>query len=160
MTSFSREVMAVAMAAVGAFLVLGCGGDSDGAGGSSGGGMFSAPAEPEPTMRFGVVWDDLVVDSGKVKSGQSLSHLLDPAGIGPGRVATLAANSRKTWDVRYMKAGHRWWLASKTVRDSADAEARLVPEWFIYERNPKDYALFSLGDTLGVRLGSLSLIHI
>ena len=148
MTSFSREVMAVAFSAIGAFLVLGCGGGSGSARGSSGGGLFSAPAEPEPTMRFGVVWDDLVVDSGKVTSGQSLSHLLDPAGIGPGRIATLAANSRKTWDVRYMKAGHRWWLASETVRDSADAEARLVPKWFIYERNPKDYALFSLGDTL------------
>jgi murein DD-endopeptidase MepM/ murein hydrolase activator NlpD len=53
-----------------------------------------------------------------------------------------------------MKAGHRWWLASKVVRDSAGAEARLLPKWFIYERNPKDYALFSLSDTLGVRLGS------
>ncbi|MEC8368712.1 MAG: peptidoglycan DD-metalloendopeptidase family protein, partial [Bacteroidota bacterium] len=56
--------------------------------------------------------------------------------------------------VRYMKAGHRWWLASETVRDSMGSEARLVPKWFVYERNPKDYALFSLGDTLGVRLDS------
>ena len=154
MRSFSREVMAVALAAMGTFLVLGCGGGFGGAEGSSGGGLFGAAPEPEPTMRFGVVWDSLVVDSGKVKTGQSLSHLLDPAGIGPGRVATLAANSRKTWDVRYMKAGHRWWLASETVRDSMGLEARLVPKWFVYERNPKDYALFSLGDTLGVRLDS------
>ena len=107
MRSFSREVMAVALAAMGTFLVLGCGGGFGGAEGSSGGGLFGAAPEPEPTMRFGVVWDSLVVDSGKVKSGQSLSHLLDPAGIGPGRVATLAANSRKTWDVRYMKAHSR-----------------------------------------------------
>ena len=154
MMSFSREIMAVALAAMGAFLVLGCGGESGSAERWSDGGMLGAPAEPEPTRRFGVVWEDLVVDSGKVKSGQSLSHLLDPAGIGPGRIATLAAKSRKTWDVRYMKAGHRWWLASESVADSADAEAKLVPKWFIYERNPKDYALFSLGDTLGARLGS------
>ena len=116
------------------------------------GGMFQAAPEPEPVRRFGVIWEDLVVDSGKVESGQSLSHLLDPAGIGPGKVATLAANSRKVWDVRYMKAGHRWWLASEAVRDSGEAEARLVPKWLVYERNPKDYARFSLGDTLGVAL--------
>ena len=45
-------------------------------------GGFSKPPVPEPTYRFGVGWDSLVVDSGQVKSGQSLSHLLDPAGIG------------------------------------------------------------------------------
>ena len=84
--------------------------------------------------------------------GESLSHLLDPAGIGPGRIATLAANSRATYDVRNMKAGQRWWLASETVQDSTST--RQVPKWFVYERNPKDYALFSLQDTLGVRLGS------
>ena len=108
--------------------------------------------EPEPIRRFGVVWEDLVVDSGRVSSGESLSHLLDPAGIGPGRIATLAANSRATYDVRNMKAGQRWWLASETVQDSTST--RQVPKWFVYERNPKDYALFSLQDTLGVRLGS------
>ena len=130
-----------------------CGEGPSGFGGHSLGGIFQAQPEREPLRRFGVVWEDLVVDSGTVESGQSLSHLLDPAGIGPGKVATLAANSRKVWDVRYMKAGHRWWLASETVRDSGEAEARLVPKWFVYERNPKDYARFSLGDTLGVRLG-------
>ncbi|MDA0940975.1 MAG: hypothetical protein O2990_08230, partial [Bacteroidetes bacterium] len=145
--------LAWAACAVTAWAVAGCGGEAEPTGAGVGG-VFRAPAEPEPTMRFGVVWDDLLVDSGEVKSGQSLSHILDPAGIGPGRISTLAANSRKTWDVRSMRAGHRWWLASETVRDSADAEARVVPKWFIYERNPKDYALFSLGDTLGVRLGS------
>ncbi|MDG1675512.1 MAG: hypothetical protein P8H88_08720, partial [Flavobacteriales bacterium] len=152
MTFRAKASWVVAVAA--AFWMVACGDGEGGVRGSGAGSMFSAPKEPEPTIRFGVVWDDLVVDSGNVKPGRSLSHLLDPAGIGPGRVATLAANSRKTWDVRYMKAGHRWWLASETVRDSADAEARLVPKWFVYERNPKDYALFSLGDTLGIRLGS------
>ena len=117
-------------------------------------GMFQAAPEPEPEMRFGVIWEGLVVDSGRVASGQSLSHLLDPAGIGPGKVATLAANSRKVWDVRYMKAGHRWWLASESIPDSTGLEASLKPKWLVYERNPKNYARFSLGDTLGVTLSS------
>ena len=101
-------------AALGALLLVwaSCGGGDRGMGG------FSAPPLPEPTYRFGVVWDSLVVDSGQVKSGQSLTHLLDPAGIGPGKVATLAANSRPTYDVRNMRAGREWWLASLPVRDS------------------------------------------
>ena len=95
--------------------------------GDRGMGGFSGPPVPEPTYRFGVVWDSLVVDSGQVKSGQSLSHLLDPAGIGPGKVATLAANSRPTYDVRNMRAGREWWLASLPVRDSLGKQVDLAP---------------------------------
>tara|TARA_B100000989_G_scaffold26300_1_gene16993 strand:+ start:1113 stop:2402 length:1290 start_codon:yes stop_codon:yes gene_type:complete len=151
MKSSSSEAWAFLFLAMTAALAVGCAGGYDG---SSAGGVFSNSASTNPKMRFGVLWEDMLVDSGRVKSGQSLSHLLDPAGIGPGRIATLAANSRQTWDVRNMKAGQRWWLASKAVRDSAEAEPKVVPRWFIYERNPKDYALFSLADTLGVRLDS------
>ena len=50
MRSFSREVLAVALAAMGTFLVLGCGGGFGGAEGSSGGGLFGTAPEPEPTI--------------------------------------------------------------------------------------------------------------
>ena len=102
---------------------------------------------PSPEIRFGIVWDSLVVDSGIVNDGQSLSHILDPYRFGPGKVATLAANSRKTYDVRNMRTGRRWWVAS--AKDSLNK-----PAWLIYERNAIDYVIFSLGDTLGARLGS------
>ena len=104
-------------------------------------------AEAEPRMRFGLFWDSLSVDSGSIKSGQTLSHLLDPYGITPGKVATLAANSKDVYRVTSMRQGKDWWLAS-----SLDS----VPEplWFIYERNNTDYVVFSLKDTLGARLGS------
>tara|TARA_Y100001954_G_C15820389_1_gene609649 strand:+ start:660 stop:1892 length:1233 start_codon:yes stop_codon:yes gene_type:complete len=104
-------------------------------------------AEAEPRIRFGLFWDSLSVDSGSIKSGQTLSHLLDPYGITPGKVATLAANSKDVYRVTSMRQGKDWWLAS-----SLDS----VPEplWFIYERNNTDYVVFSLKDTLGARLGS------
>ena len=38
--------------------------------------------------------------------------------------------------------------------DGVEAEAKVEPKWFVYERNPKDFARFSLGDTLAVTLGS------
>jgi len=102
---------------------------------------------PSPVIRFGLAWDSLVVDSGIVKDGQSLSHILDPYRFGPGNVATLAANSRKIYDVRNMRISRRWWVAS--TNDSLNK-----PAWLVYERNAIDYVVFSLGDTLGARLGS------
>ena len=109
--------------------------------------VIQAEPEPEPRMRFGLYWDSLSVDSGSIKSGQTLSHLLDPYGITPGQVATLAANSKDVYRVTSMRQGNDWWLAS-----SLDS----VPEplWFIYERNNTDYVVFSLKDTLDARLGS------
>lgn len=109
--------------------------------------IFTPDPEPEPLMRFGLFWDSLNVDSGVVKSGQTLSHLLDPYGITPGQVTTLAANSKDVYRVTSMRQGKQWWLGS-----SLDS----IPEplWFIYERNNTDYVVFSLKDTLGARLGT------
>ena len=59
-----------------AFVMLGCGDAEFGSGGR--GGMFQAAPEPEPEMRFGVIWEDLVVDSGKVASFLTLYHSLFP----------------------------------------------------------------------------------
>ena len=111
-------------------------------------GDFIGPHQvPDPEMRFGVVWEGLVVDSGRVKEGQSLSHILDAYKFGSGKVATLAANAKDVYDVRKMRANRRWWIAST-------ADSLNIPEWLIYERNDIDYVVFSLGDTLGAQLGS------
>jgi hypothetical protein len=108
---------------------------------------ISVVLAPDPVIRFDLVWDSLVVDSGKISKNQTLSHLLDDFGIGAGQIATLAANSREVYDVRKMEVEKRWWLAAE--RDTSD-----IPVWFIYERNDFDYVVFSLRDTLGARLGS------
>ena len=58
-------------------------------------GDFIGPHQvPDPEIRFGLVWDSLVVDSGRVKEGQSLSHILNAYEFGSGKVATLAANTK------------------------------------------------------------------
>lgn len=108
---------------------------------------FTPEPEPEPFMRFGLSWDSLNLDSGFVKSGQTLSHLLDPYGITPGQVATLAANSKDVYRVTSMRQGKQWWLGS--TLDSIP-----VPLWFIYEINNTNYVVLSLNDTLGARLGT------
>ncbi|PCJ81660.1 MAG: peptidase M23 [Bacteroidetes bacterium] len=128
-------------------ILFGCGDAIPSSKGSRTSGAFSKIDDPLPIVRFGLYWDSLVVDSGVIKNGQSLSHLLDPYKVGAGKIATLAANSRNTYEVRDMRAGKRWWVATR--RDSLS-----TPAWLIYERNSIDYVVFSLGDTLGARLGS------
>jgi len=99
-------------------------------------------------QRFGLAWHSDAwarVDSGVVKPGQSLSHLLTPHGISTSKVVALAQAARATYDVRKIRSGRNWW-----VTYSNDTAAT----WFVYERNPREFAVFSLADTLGVRLGS------
>lgn len=109
-------------------------------------GVIITSPDPEPRMRFGLYWDSLQVDSGKIKSGQTLSHLLDAYGIPPGQVATLAANSRDVFNVVNMKVGYPWWVASSL-------DSLRVPQWLIYEKSKTDYVVFSLSDTLGAYNG-------
>lgn len=107
-----------------------------------------APEPQAPKERFGIIWSDFLVDSGEVKSGQSLSHLLSPAGLAAGAIANIAESSKPTYDVRSMRAGQPWWLAYR--EDSSQ-----TPAFFIYQRNPMDYAVFNLDSPYGVKLGTL-----
>ena len=109
--------------------------------------IITTDPEPEHRIRFGLFWDSLSVDSGELKSGQTLSHLLDPYGISPGKVATLAANSKDVYRVTSMRQGKSFWVA-------CDLDSARTPLYLIYERNAEDYVVFSLKDTLGARLGS------
>ena len=109
--------------------------------------VFSPEQVPEPEIRYGLVWDSLSVDSGIIKPGQTLSHLLDPYGIGPGKIVTLAANSRPVFNVLNMKVDNKWLCAA--AKDSAS-----TPLYFIYENSNLDYIVFSLCDTLRATRGN------
>ena len=107
------------------------------------------PAIPaEPIERFGLIWETFEVDSGVVASGQSLSHILSPAGMSAGEITLLAQATQSDYDVRNMRSGKSWWIAYD--RDSSASAAH-----FIYQRNARDYARFSLQEPYGVALESL-----
>ena len=107
------------------------------------------PPEPvDPIIRFGLDWETFAIDSGRVASGQSLSHVLDPTGIGAGAIAQIAQTSRGVFDVRSFRAGQPWWIAFE--KDSV-----LLPAHLIYQLNSTDYARFSLQEPYTVVLESL-----
>lgn len=102
----------------------------------------------QPLERFGLIWEHFAVDSGTVRSGQSLSHLLSPAGLSASAIVQIAEASQPDYDVRSMKSGNAWWLAFRN--DSA-----ATPAYFIYQRNAIDYAKFQLEAPFGVHLAQL-----
>ncbi len=107
------------------------------------------PAIPaEPIERFGLLWETFEVDSGVVASGQSLSHILSPAGMSAGEITLLAQATQSDYDVRNMRSGKSWWIAYD--RDPSASAAH-----FVYQRNAREYARFSLQEPYGVALESL-----
>ena len=114
------------------------------------------PALPvEPLVRFGLLWEAFDVDSGVVASGQSLSHILLPAGMSPGQITRLAQATEDEYDVRNMRSGKPWWIAY-------DRDSTAKASHFIYQRNAREYARFDLQKPYAVTLESLpadTLIH-
>lgn len=92
--------------------------------------------EQEEARRFGL--DDtleLTVESGTVKKGQSLSHILSPVGVSAQQLHGIATTQKETFDVRRMKEGHDWSLFLAKNGD---------PQHFAYTINAKEYVVFDL----------------
>ena len=87
----------------------------------------------------------LQVESGTVRSGQSLSHILSPAGVGPQVLYRIATEQRDVFDVRRMKAGQDWRL----FRGPEGAALH-----FAYLVNRKEYVVFDLGSGGEARRGA------
>ena len=107
-----------------------------------------APAltpDEQETLRFAIE-DTMVlsVEAGTVRSGQSLSHLLSPAGVSAQMLHAMATGEREAFDVRRMKAGNDWSLFS-----GPDG----TPRHFAYTISSKEYVVFDLTDQGRARRG-------
>ena len=102
------------------------------------------PDEQE-ALRFAI--EDTValsIEAGTVRSGQSLSHLLSPAGVSAQMLHAMATDEREAFDVRRMKAGNGWSLFS-----GPDG----TPRHFAYTISSKEYVVFDLTDQGRARRG-------
>jgi len=84
------------------------------------------------------------VESGTVRSGQSLSHLLSPAGVSAQRLHDIATTQKDVFDVRRMKAGQDW---------SLFRNQQGTPTHFAYTISSKEYVVFDLTDGGRARRG-------
>lgn len=96
----------------------------------------------EESPRFGLNWTEFSVDSGTVSAGQSLSHLLLPAGVSSASLQSLSQASKPVFDVRTIRPERPFWILTP-VNDTTE-----LAEWFIYQPDGRHCIRFHLRDSL------------
>ena len=89
--------------------------------------------------------DTLRIESGKLKSGQTLSHLLSPHGVSNQMLHTLGVDGKAVYNAGKMRVGNMWWL----FKSAAGLPLRLV-----YGRNTRDFVVYDVVEGT-VKLGQL-----
>lgn len=97
---------------------------------------------PEPTILYGMVVDSFQVVEQTIKPRQNLADILNPFNIEARIASELAQKCRKIFDVRQL-------AANKKVTILASKDSAQTAQFLIYEPNPTEFVVFSLGDTLG-----------
>lgn len=92
---------------------------------------------------LGYPLDTLDLVEGKVKRGQFFSSIMSDFNVSYDKIIALAQASKEIFDVRKMIAGSNYYLLCSS--ESKD------PKVFIYEKNPAEYMVFHLTDTLQVK---------
>ncbi len=94
--------------------------------------------EVEPKRVYGIPCDGFEFEEGEVKNGETLSHILGRYGIGPATIDRIDRVSRPIYDMRGMRAGHKYTAFVRS--DSCSSQLA----YFVYEKNPTDYVVVSL----------------
>jgi murein DD-endopeptidase MepM/ murein hydrolase activator NlpD len=97
--------------------------------------------------QFGFYSDFLVKQTSSVLKNETLSDILLSKGIAGSKVAEIVENTRDVFDVRKIRTGNTYHSFF-----SADTTDNLV--YFVYEKNPTDYIVFDLNDTIRVYEGN------
>lgn len=104
--------------------------------------------ETTPNLMYGIEYDQYEVVTEKVKSGQTLSHILGTLGVNPATIDRVERESRPIYNMRNINAGHPY--TAFIEQDSLATRLR----HFVYERNATDYVVVSfVGDSVSVHAG-------
>lgn len=101
--------------------------------------------EPEPTYRWGVCIDSLEILDGTIGRNELLSNILLRNGVSSKTIHYVSLASEESWSVRKMQAGKTYHILAK---DS-------VPQYFVYDINAVNYAVYSLADSIYSYTGSI-----
>jgi len=100
----------------------------------------------EPVLKYGLPVDSFNIETGKVRTNQYLSQILNPKGVGMGTIDKIARKSKFIFDVRKIKSGEKYAIFS--TLDSIN-EAK----YFVYENSAVEYTVFELTDSLDIYQG-------
>ena len=99
---------------------------------------------------YGISSSNYNIRQYEIEDGQNLSDILVEQGIDYLTVDRIAQNSRNVYDARKMRSGNPYFILSSD-------DTLNIPEIMIYERNPIDFVVFNLSDSLNVYLESKTL---
>ncbi|MFC1786281.1 peptidoglycan DD-metalloendopeptidase family protein [Candidatus Neomarinimicrobiota bacterium] len=99
---------------------------------------------------YGISSDSLNVEKYSIDNGQNLSDILSEHGMDYPTIDQISLKSQDIYDVRKMRAGNPYFMLS-----SADSLRTL--KYLVYERNPIEFVVFSLTDSLNIYLQSKTI---
>ena len=103
--------------------------------------MIDTVTPPEPTYFYGICVDSMFIEEGQIAKGQFLSTLFASKGISSRVTDYIARNHKDVFDVCKIRAGNRYYFLMSN--DTLE-----TPLFWIYEIDRRNYALFSLTDSL------------
>lgn len=103
--------------------------------------MIDTITPVEPTFFYGICIDSMFVEEGQITQGQTLSTIFASKGIGSKVTDHIARNHKDVFDVGKIRSGKRYYflISNDTLE---------TPLFWIYEIDRRNYALFSLTDSL------------
>ena len=108
-----------------------------------------APAEKKsPELRYGIEVENFICEGGTVKNGDYFGGLMYKAGLDDNRLYNVISSSEGVFDIRRIKVGNRYEFFFE--RDSLGNKGRAA--YFLYERDAMSNVLFSLQDSLYVKI--------
>ncbi len=96
--------------------------------------------------QFGIPESGLLVESGTVRAGQTLSHILSGLGLGNYKIHNIAEGMQEVFNPRRIRRGNNYFAYY-----SGNPEKELCH--FVYEISDLEYLVVDIGDTLAVRMG-------
>lgn len=95
----------------------------------------------EPTYFFDICIDSMYVEEGQIQKGQFLSTLFASKGIDPKVTEHIAHNHKDVFDVSKIRTGNQYYFLM--TNDTLE-----IPLFWIYQVDRRNYAVFSLTDSL------------
>lgn len=105
----------------------------------------TAPPPPPAPVVFGIPTDSLNIVEGVIKSGETLSTLLEAYNIPSTTVHELAQKAKGIYNVRGLRRGRGYTLLHRP-------DAARTARYLIYEPNEVEYVIYDLRDSLAVSL--------
>jgi len=95
---------------------------------------------------FGLVVDSLIEVHGTFNSGETLSDILIPHGLSDKQIFNIADKARSIFPVRSFRSGDEYYIYAKW--DTTE-----TVQYFVYVRNPIEYVVYDLRDSVNVYFG-------